>query len=97
MGLRGSVVLTKLIIRLGHQRRWGKFHAVRFAAVGGVCGRNRRRVVFPLLPLVAEAIHILPLLSEPLPLGLVHWLELPRTVLVLRRLVERRAHDVEHG
>ena len=97
MGLRGSMVLTKLIGRLGHHRRWGKFHAVRLAAVGGVCGRNRRRVGFPLLPLVAEAIDILPLLSEPLPLGLVHWLELPRTVLVPRRLVERCADEVPHG
>jgi hypothetical protein len=47
--------------------------------------------------LVAEAIDILPLLSESLPLGLVHGLESPRTVPVLRCLVERRAYEVSYG
>jgi hypothetical protein len=50
-----------------------------------------------LLPLVAEAIDILPLLSEPLLFRLVHGLESPGTVPILCRLVERRAHEVPHG
>ena len=97
MGPRRSIVLTKLISRLGHNRRWGKSHAGRLAAVGGVCGGSHRRFGFPLLPLVAEAIDLLPVLTKPLSLGLVDGLESPRTVPAPRRLVERRAHEVPHG
>ena len=96
MGLRGSVVLAKRMSRLGRNRRWRKFHAVRLTTVSCVCGPIHGRLGFPLLPLVAEAIDILPLLSEPLPFGLVDGLESRRTAATLRRLVKRRPHDVEH-
>jgi len=97
MGLRGSRILAELIRRLGHKRRWGKFHAGRLAAMGEVWGGSYRGFGFPLLPLVAEAIDLLPALTEPLSLGLVDWLESPRTAPAPRRLIERRAHDVAHG
>ena len=88
------MVLAKLIGQLGQNRRWGKPPALRLAAADGDWGG---RVGLPLLPLVAKAIEFLPLLSEPLLLGLVHGLESPRTAGVPRRFVEQRAHDVAHG
>ena len=63
----------------------------------GVCGGSHRRFGFPLLPLVAEALDLLPVLTEPLSFRLVDGLESPRTVPAPRRLIERRAHEVAHG
>ena len=63
---------------------------------GRGCDRSDRRLGFPLLPLVAEAIDIRPLLSDPLPLRWVHGLESPRTVRTRRRLIDRRVHDIPH-
>ena len=50
-------------------------------SLGGLSAERTRRVGFQLLPLLAESLDLLPMLSELLSLCLVHRLESQRTVL----------------